>query len=76
MPDLYDSSDESEDEDGFDSDSEEVEDEPWTVVDLFAPRTGKFGSEEPTFPRYTPRNTPGPISIPPSTSFPIDFLHL
>ena len=46
------------------------------MVDLFGPRTGKFGSEEPPFSRYTPKNTPGPFSIPPSTSFPIDFLHL
>ena len=76
MPDLYDSSDESECNWGSSSDSEEDEEELWTVVDLVGPRTGKFASEPPAFPRYTPNNTPGPIYLPPCTSFSIDFLHL
>jgi hypothetical protein len=76
MPDLYDSSDESDDESGSDPDSEEDGAEPWTEVDLFGPRAGKFVSEPPAFPKYTPREKPGPNHLHPATSFPIDFIHL
>ena len=74
--DLYDSRNESEDNRGSSSDSESDEEEPWTVLDLVGPRTGKFASEPTAFSRSAPKNTPGPIFLPPCTTFPIDFLHL
>ena len=76
MPDLYDSSDESDEDQEANPDSDVDEDVPWTEVDLVGPRTGKFGSEPPAFPRYTPKERPGPNYLHPATSFPIDFFHL
>ena len=76
MPDLFDSSDESEEKNDTDSDSELDEEFPWTEVDLIQHQTGKFKSQPPLFPKYTPRNKPGPIYLHPATAFPIDFFHL
>jgi hypothetical protein len=44
--------------------------------DLVGPRKGKFRSEPPAFPKYKPKSKPGPIFLHPSTTIPIDFLHL
>ena len=43
---------------------------------MIGPRTGKFRSEPPAFPKYKPKMKPGPVFLHPCTTMPIDFLHL
>ncbi len=76
MPELYDDSDDSEGEGDLDSNSDHHEDDLWTEEDLIGRRAGKFKTEPPAFPKYTPELKPGPIFLHPCTSFPIDFFHL
>ena len=76
MPELYDSSSDSGEEEAVDSDSEEDEPTPWHEESLEGSRIGKYVAGETAFPTYRPRNPPGPFNIPPATSFPVDFLHL
>ena len=76
MPNLYDSSDESEEEKSSNPDSEEDEPSSWTVEELTKAPTGKFVSGPPPFPKFRPANPPGPFNIPAATSFPVDFFHL
>ena len=76
MPDLYDSSDESDECEGSLPDQQDHEDDLWTEEDLIGPRARKFRSEPPAFPKYKPKTKPGPVLIYPCTTMPIDFLHL
>lgn len=76
MPDLNDSSDESEAGNCSNPDSENYEVFIWTEEDLNRPQDGKFCPERPSFPKFRPIHPPGPINIPPGTSSPVDFLNL
>lgn len=76
MPDLYDSSEESEDESALDSDDDEDGPTLWTDERMEKAPTGKFVSGKPAFPKFNSISPPGPLNIPPATSFPVDFFHL
>jgi hypothetical protein len=73
MPELYDSSSDSGLEEGIDSDSDEDEPTPWSEETLEGSHIEKYVSGETAFPRYRPKNPPGPFNIPPATSFPLIF---
>ena len=76
MPDLYDSTDESEAENASNSDLEDDEELIWEEEDLSRPHDGKFRPERPAFPKFRSIHPPGPINIPPGTTSPVDYLNL
>ncbi len=76
MPELYDTSEESDEENASLNDGQDDEGDLWVVEDLIGPRTGKFRSEPPAFPKYKPKMKPGPTFLHPGTTMPVDFVHL
>ena len=76
VPELSDQSDSSGEESDEDPINPNIVEDGWTEVDLDIPNPGvnlKNQSGYPVFDKGTP---PGPINIPPATSFPCDYFHL
>ena len=76
MPELYDSSDGSDIENGSYPDSDNDIGPIWTLEDLSQPQFRKNRFLPSNFPKFSPIFPPGPINIPPGTASPIDFLRL
>ena len=76
MPELYDSSDCSDIENGSNPDSDNDIGPIWTLEDLVSPQLGKRRFLPSNFPKFSPLTPPGPINITPGTISPIDFLLL
>ena len=76
MPDLFTDSDESDMEPAVDPNLDVHNDDNWEFVFLEKAAGGKYVSGRTRFPAFTPPTPPGPVNIPPATSFPVDFFHL
>jgi hypothetical protein len=76
MVDLFSDSDDSEEEGGIDPNSEGVNPANWTEEGLLPSSGGKFVPGRTIFPKFLPKIAPGPINIPPATSFAVDYFQL
>ncbi len=76
MVDLFSDSDDSDEEGGIDPNSQVVHPANWTEEVLVPSSGGKFVRGRTIFPQFLPKMTPGPINIPPATSFAVDYFQL
>ena len=76
MSDLFTDSDDSEGEAAVDPNLDDNNDDNWTFTWLEKAAGGKYVPGRNHFPVFNPPAPPGPVNIPPATSFPVDFFHL
>ena len=76
MSDLFTDYDDSDEEPAVDPNLDIHNDDNWAFVFLEKAAGGKFVSGRTHFPAFTPPTPPGPVNIPPATSFPVNFFHL